>query len=109
MATCLQLGLRLWTLVFATLAVFAPLIKSFVDDAGRKFGALREKSAQARSEAAYLESARNDPRVMAELRAAISRHETVQIHTFGQVVEPIEMPEATSKVRPLAWGRLRYM
>ena len=99
----------LWTLVFATLAVFAPLIKAFVEDMGHKFDTWREQAATARAEAAYVESAQNDPRVMTELRAAISRHEATQIETFGRIVEPIDMPQPARKVRPLAWGHLRYM
>lgn len=99
----------LWTLVFATLAMLAPLIKDFIDGVGQKLDASRQQASQAHSDAAYLEAARSDPRVMAELRAAIWRHEAAQVETFGSVVAPIEMPEPARQVRPFALGHLRYI
>ena len=99
----------LWTLVFATLAVFAPLIKGFIDEVGQKFEARRENAAQHRNDVAYLASARSDPRVMAELRAAIWRHEANQLEALGRVVDPIEMPSLAQQARPMLLGHLRYI
>ncbi len=75
----------LWTLIFATLAVFAPVAKGFVANSRTALAAWRERAAVARAEEAFLETAQRDPRVMAELRAAVLRHEAAQMEVFGNV------------------------
>ena len=98
----------LWTLVFATLAVFAPLAKGLIDNVGQEYTAWRKNIETARSEAAFLDVAQRDPRVMAELRAAILRHEAAQIETFG-AVEPNEALERVMKSLPPSKRYLRYV
>lgn len=98
----------LWTLVFATLAVFAPLAKGLVDTVATEFAAWRKEVAQGRAEAAFLETAERDPRVMAELRAAILRHESAQIEAFG-AVEPNEALDRVMKSLPPSKRYLRYV
>ena len=100
----------LWTLLFATLAVFAPVIKRGLDQAADELSDWRAQAAEARSEAAFLASAYNDPRVMADLRAAILRHEAAQFETYGNVIEPIAAPMVqTASVRLANLGHLRYL
>ncbi len=98
----------LWTLIFATLAVFAPLVKTFIDSATSEFAAWRENVAKTRAEAAFLDTAQRDPRVMAELRAAILRHEAAQIEAFG-TVEPNEALERVMQTLPPSKQYLRYV
>ena len=75
----------LWTLIFATLAVFAPLATGTVKSALEQLATWRKRAAEARAEAVFLETAQRDPRVLAELRAAILRHEAAQMEVFGDV------------------------
>ncbi len=98
----------LWTLVFATLAVFAPLAKGWIDSAGQEYAAWRKNVEAARSEAAFLDVAQRDPRVMAELRAAILRHEAAQIEAFG-AVEPNQALERVMNALPPGKRYLRYV
>lgn len=98
----------LWTLVFATLAVFAPLAKDLVDGVAREFAAWRKEVAKVRAEAAFLDTAQRDPRVMAELRAAILRHESAQIEAFG-AVEPNEALDRVMNALPPSKRYLRYV
>lgn len=65
----------LWTVAFAALAFLAPpLRKVAAYAAGGFMGHLAERRAE-RAEAQMWEMARHDPRVMEEIRAAMSRHE----------------------------------
>lgn len=89
----------LWTLIFATLAVFAPLAKTFIDSVTTEFAAWRKTVAKTRLEAAFLDTAQRDPRVMAELRAAILRHEAAQIEAFGSAL-PNEALERVMQALP---------
>jgi hypothetical protein len=98
----------LWTLIFATLAVFAPVAKSFVDTSLKELGAWREGNAARRADEAFLESAQSDPRVMAELRAAVLRHEAVQIEAFGNV-EPNPALDRVMTALPANKRYLRYI
>lgn len=99
----------LWTLLFATLAVFAPVIKRTLDQASREWTTWRGRIAAADSEAAFLASAYNDPRVMEELRAAILRHEAAHFETHGVLPEPVEIPVPTAIARPMPLGHWRYL
>ena len=99
----------LWTFLFATLAVFAPVIKRLLDQASAEWTAWRSKVAAEQSEAAFLASAYNDPRVMEDLRAAILRHEAAHFETYGVAPEPVEVPVPTFNVRPMQLGHWRYL
>ena len=99
----------LWTLVFATLAVFAPVIKDALDQASVAWTAWRSQVAAARSEAAFLASAYADPRVMEDLRAAILRHEAAHFETHGVVPEPMEVTLPSFNARPMPLGHWRYL
>ena len=99
----------LWMLVFATLAVFAPVLKRQLDVVYAEWTSWRSQVAATRSEAAFLASAQNDPRVMEDLRAAILRHEAAHFETYGVAMEPIEVPASTFNVRPMALGHWRYL
>ena len=105
----LMAWVALWTLIFATLAVFAPVIKRQLDVASAEWTAWRQNVAAAESEKAFLTSAYNDPRVMEDLRAAILRHEAAHFETHGVAMEPIEVPAPTFNVRPMALGHWRYL
>jgi hypothetical protein len=98
----------LWTLIFATLAVFAPVAKSVIDAGLKELGAWRERSAAAHAEAAFLDTAQRDPRVMAELRAAISRHEAAQVEAFGEV-QPNAVLDRMMNTLPASKRYLRYV
>lgn len=98
----------LWTLIFATLAVFAPLAKGMVKSALEQLATWRERAAEARAEAAFLETAQRDPRVLAELRAAILRHEAAQMEVFGDV-EPNAVLERLMNSLPANKQHLRFL
>lgn len=98
----------LWTLIFATLAVFAPVAKSVIDSGLKELGAWRERSAAAHAEAAFLDTAQSDPRVMAELRAAILRHEAAQVEAFGEV-QPNAALDRMMNTLPGSKQYLRYV
>jgi hypothetical protein len=98
----------LWTLIFATLAVFAPLAKGVIDRTLTQLATWRKRAAEARDEAAFLETAQRDPRVMSELRAAILRHEAAQIEAFGDV-EPHAALDRLMNSLPPSKRYLRYI
>ncbi len=92
----------LWAVAFAAMGLLAPLAKQTSRNmiAGYKAYALR--SANAREEDAFWQSALNDPRVMAEYQAAKLRFEEAELAQLGessaklQSVEPMATLERVS-------------
>ena len=77
----------LWAVAFAALALFADTARSGARHLHQALGELVRREAQRAADRNYLASAQHDPRIMAELMAAVARaHEA-------------------SKVRDLAHGR----
>jgi hypothetical protein len=98
----------LWLVAFIALALLTPVAKTAVTKGLAWMATAREQARQARSEAAYLEAAQRDPRVMAELHAAILRHEADQIEQFGEV-EPNASLERLTRSLPANKRYLRYV
>ncbi|MEO7128653.1 MAG: hypothetical protein ABI040_07285 [Rhodoferax sp.] len=65
----------MWAIGFAALALCAGTARRLAARAIARLDAWSLSVARARADARFLEGARNDPRVMAELRAALSRQE----------------------------------
>lgn len=65
----------LWSVAFVALALLAPAAKRLAKTLTLEFQAWSRRAALAQSEARYWESAQSDPRIMAELQAAILRSE----------------------------------
>ena len=65
----------LWSVAFVALALLAPSAKRAAARLLVEFKAWSHRTMMAQSEARYWESAQSDPRIMAELQAAILRSE----------------------------------
>ena len=68
----------LWAIAFAILGVYAPTVRRVFT---RLQGAFRDwsaRAASARADECMWQAARNDPRVMSDLQAAITRHENLE-------------------------------
>jgi hypothetical protein len=64
----------LWAVAFVGLALLAPAAKRLAAKLSADFAAWSAREALARSERQYLDSARHDPRIMADLQAALARN-----------------------------------
>ncbi|MEN9537892.1 MAG: hypothetical protein RLZZ126_127 [Pseudomonadota bacterium] len=103
----------LWALGFLTLVFLGPVVKAYVADYASAVRRHQARRTQAHREAAYLAAAEADPRIMAELRAAILRHEAE--------VSPAEAADARARIdtyltpvrsraaRAGYWGHLGYI
>jgi hypothetical protein len=67
----------LWAVAFLTLAVLAPAAKAFTRDFVAGIPARRARAVQERADEQFLANAVRDPRMAAELQAAIWRHEVM--------------------------------
>ena len=65
----------LWVVAFSAMALFAPAAKNAAAALTLRLKDWQVQSAQQRSEELYWQSAQRDPRVMADLQAAITRAE----------------------------------
>lgn len=72
----------LWAVAFGAIALFAPAAKKAASGLTEALRDWNVRAAERRSEANYWETAKRDPRVMADLQAAINRAE------IAGVVEP---------------------
>lgn len=97
----------LWAVVFAGLALFANTARQLATGAMAVLDRWSLARAHARAEARLWEIAKSDPRVMAELVAARTRHqEAARIDEFEAALAPmgfdtsVEQADATS-----GWGR----
>ena len=69
----------LWSVAFVALALLAPTAKRAAAGLSIELQAWSRRAAVAQSEARYWESAQSDPRIMAELQAAILRSEETAV------------------------------
>ena len=65
----------LWAIGFAALGLCAGTARKLASRAVAGLDAWSQRVAKARADARFLETARHDPRVMAELKAALSRQD----------------------------------
>jgi len=77
----------LWAIGFAALGLCAGTARKLASRAVAGLDAWSQRVAKARADARFLETARHDPRVMAELQAALSRQDV-------DVESPTQAPEA---------------
>lgn len=100
----------MWAIVFASIGLLAPVVKNAVSWGLATAIVLERRRATARSEAAFLATAQADPRVMAELQAAILRHEA-QTGKVAVEARALSVDAAPAVVRrpPAALGHLRYI
>ena len=98
----------MWAVVFAAIGLLAPAVKNGVGWALATAIVVQRRRATARSEAAFLATAKADPRVMAELQAAILRHEaqTGQMATEARAMSVDAVPAQSG---PVVLGHLRYI
>lgn len=75
----------LWAIGFAALALCAGTARRLAARTIAGLDAWSQRVARARADARFLEAARNDPRVMAELQAALSRQD-------ADVAQPSQAP-----------------
>jgi hypothetical protein len=100
--------IAMWMYVFVAMALLAPAAKRSAVAILKWTRETNERAAKRRSEALYLEAARHDPRVMAELRAAILRHEETELLATGQVT-PSEARKRLDELKPVALGTLGHL
>ncbi len=100
--------IAMWLYVFAAMALLAPAAKRSAVAILKWAKEASARADQRRAEAMYLETAQRDPRVMAELQAAILRHEAIQIERFG-AVEPNAALERLTRSLPPSKRYLRYV
>lgn len=71
----LVIWIALWAIAFAALALFAGVARRLAARAVQSLNAWSHAIAQARADVRLWEAAKADPRVMADLQMAITRHE----------------------------------
>lgn len=98
----------MWAIVFTAIGLLAPAVKNGVGWALATAIVVRRRAATARSEAAFLATAQADPRVMAELHAAILRHEA-QTGQFAQEARSLSVDTPPLQSRPVVLGHWRYI
>jgi hypothetical protein len=69
----------LWTVLFASMALFANIAGGLTRRLAKALQIWSNRLAQDRADARLLLTAQSDPRVMADLMAAISRAETIEV------------------------------
>lgn len=102
----------LWSVAFVALALFASAARGTAVSVAGAYKNWTQNLQKSRDEAAYLESARNDPRIMAELDAAILRSEKVEATSVAvvqanPVARKVVAPMAAFEVRKIPGSYLR--
>ena len=99
----------MWAIVFVSIGLLAPVVKNAVSWALATAIVAQRRAAAARSDAAFVASAKADPRVMAELQAAIWRHEeeTGQVAVRARALSVDAV--SPNPRRPSGLGHLRYI
>ncbi|MBC7434645.1 MAG: hypothetical protein H7332_01095 [Bdellovibrionales bacterium] len=89
--------IMLWAVAFAALAFFAGTARRLAVRTTASLDAWSRRVARARADERMWSIARSDPRVMADLQAALSRSEehAVPAPVTGMVADPSEMPFVT--------------
>ena len=99
----------LWSVAFVALALFASSARGAAVKVASAYKGWTLRLQQSRDEAAYWESAKNDPRIMAELDAAILRSEQAQTAAteVKPVVREVYSPMAAFEARKISGSYLR--
>jgi len=97
----------LWSVAFVALALFASAARGAAVNVASAYKGWTLRLQQSRDEAAYWESAKNDPRIMAELDAAILRSEQAQTTEVKPVVREVYSPMAAFEARKSPGSYLR--
>jgi hypothetical protein len=98
----------LWAVAFTALALLAPTAKRAAAGLSTGLKAWSERSAQARSEAQYWESAMADPRIMAEIQCAKLRAEEAEIDKLDAAEPTAGLARLDAMMSP-SQHYLRYM
>ena len=93
----------LWAIAFAALALMAPTAQRVASRLSAALARRAIRLASERNDAQYWASAKSDPRVMAELQAAILRSEHAGESEHVKVVKPGPALDPAEPVRPLGW------
>jgi hypothetical protein len=100
--------IAMWMYVFVAMALLAPAAKRSAVTILKRAKEANARTAARRSEAQFLEAAQRDPRVMAELRAAILRHEEAELLATGKVTVS-EARQRLDELTPVALGALGHL
>ena len=98
----------LWAIAFAALALMAPTAQRLASSMSVALKERATRLANERSDAQYWASAKSDPRVMAELKAAISRSEHAAESKPARQLDPSEPAASLARVDALNAGS-RYL
>lgn len=98
----------MWAIVFVSIGWLAPVVKNAVSWVLATAIVTQRRAALASSEAAFLATAQADPRVMAELQAAILRHEA-QTGKVAVEARTLSVDAVPTIRRPAGLGHLRYL
>jgi hypothetical protein len=94
----------LWSVAFVALALLAPTARRLAANLSSTLKEWSVRSAQARTEELYWASAQNDPRVMAELQAAITRSESVRSAATASQVKPAKTVSSMARLEARKMG-----
>ena len=84
----------LWAIGFAALGLLAGTARKLASRVVARLDAWSYRVARARADARFLEAAQNDPRVMADLRTAVSRQRDNEVQdTHGAAARSAHRPE----------------
>jgi hypothetical protein len=97
----------LWSVAFVALALFGASARDAAAKVAAGYQAWTLRLQQSRDEALYWESAQRDPRIMAELDAAILRNEQAQETLVKPVARDVYSPMASFEARRIKGSYLR--
>jgi len=99
----------LWVVAFLAMALFADTARTLAVRALDVWKRIAERAAARRADARFLETAKHDPRIMNDLRAAITRSEpaepVVAAEALVQAAESAPMPTLYEAMRSSARAR----
>lgn len=85
----------MWLIAFVGLALFAGVARSTAARGMQVWQGIQRKQALARADAQMLDAARHDPRVMNDLKAAMSRTETWEPTAIAKARQMADVPMPT--------------
>lgn len=97
----------LWSVAFVAMALFASTARGVAAKLSSAYSDWSARAQHARDEAQYWESAKNDPRIMADLQAAITRSEKVETAPVKAVAREVYSPMAAFEARKISGSYLR--
>jgi len=100
----LVIWMALWAVAFAGLALFAGTARNLALRTGAALDAWSQTLAQARADIRMWEAAKNDPRVMADLRVAMARQETADDIVVAAPVAEVASAAAGLSQRAIRLG-----